>query len=120
MADKATDGAPIRERAHERAIGRWEDEGGAVRGWSHPRPDPTVVGEIGDAEAVNIRVRLIALENVAVALLAAAPESCTALIREMADFISPRPGAAPHRLTVEAARNMNALADRADHYRRLG
>lgn len=106
-----------RTEAHERAVGRWENEGGAIAGWSHPKPTPTVAGEIGDAEAANLRVRLIALENVVVALLAGAPESCTALVRDMADYISPRPGTTPHRLTIEAARKMTALAERADQYR---
>ncbi len=77
-----------------------------------------MAGEIGDAEAANIRVRLIALENIMVALLAGAPESRSDLIREMAEFISPRPGATPHRLTIEAARNMVAIVERAGHYKR--
>ena len=32
-------------------------------------------------------------------------------------YISPRPGATPHRLTIEAARNMLALVERAAHYK---
>ena len=109
-----------RAEAHERSIGRLEEKGGA-----QPRPDPhgveqTVVGAIGDAEAANLRVRLVAIENILVALLAAAPESQLELIREMAAYISPRSGKTPHRLTVEAARNMLAIIERAEHYRRLG
>ena len=77
----------------------------------------TVAGEIGDAEDGNLAVRLIALENIIVALLADAPEGQSELVREMASFISPRPGKTPHRLTIEAARNMLALVERADHYR---
>jgi hypothetical protein len=105
-------------QAHDRAIGRWENEGGSFTGLHQHRP-PTVAGEIGDAEAGNLRVRLIALENLVVALLAGAPESQFALVREMAAYISPRPGATPHRLTVEAARNMLALVERAAHYKAL-
>ena len=111
-----------REEIHRRVIGRWENEGGSVRagrGDMQASENPaTVVGEIGDAEAANIRIRLIALENIIVALLANAAEDRLELIREMAEFISPRPGMTPHRLTIEAARNMLAIVERAEHYRK--
>lgn len=106
-----------RAEIHLRAIGRWENEGGSVAGWTHPKQTATVAGEIGDAESGNIRVRLIALENLVVALLAEAPESQSELVREMARYISPRPGMTPHRLTIEAARNMLAMVERAAHYK---
>lgn len=106
-----------RSEIHRRAIGRWENEGGAGAGWSHPKEVATVAGEIGDAEDSNIRVRLIALENLVVALLAEAPEGQSELVREMARYISPRPGMTPHRLTIEAARNMLAIVERAAHYK---
>ena len=77
----------------------------------------TVAGNIGDVEDGNLTVRLIALENIIVTLLADAPESQSERVREMATFISPRPGSTPHRLTIEAARNMVALVERAAHYR---
>ena len=51
----------------------------------------TVAGEIGDAEDGNLVVRLIALENIIVALLADASENQSQLVREMASYISPRP-----------------------------
>ncbi|MEO5613171.1 MAG: hypothetical protein ABIT68_10585 [Sphingomicrobium sp.] len=108
---------PDREEIHRRAIGRWETEGGSLDGSLHHEHGATVAGEIGDAEDGNIKVRLIALENLVVALLAEAPESQSELVREMARFISPRPGMTPHRLTTEAARNMLALVERAAHYR---
>lgn len=111
-----------REEIHLRVIGRWENEGGSVRAWHREmyfQENPaTVVGEVGDAEAANIRVRLIALENIIVALLANGAEDRLELIREMAEFISPRPGMTPHRLTIEAARNMLAIIERAEHYRK--
>lgn len=108
----------VRAGVHGRAIGRWEDEGGSFAGL-HQHQTPTVAGEIGDAEAGNLRVRLIALENLVVALLAGAPDSQSALVREMAPYISPRLGATPHRLTIEAARNMLALVERAAHYKAI-
>lgn len=107
-----------RAQVHDRAIGRWENEGGSFTSL-HEHQMPTVAGEIGDAEAGNLRVRLIALENLVIALLAGAPEDQSALVREMAAYISPRPGATPHRLTVEAARNMLALIERAAHYKTI-
>ena len=108
---------PARAEIHRRAVGRWENEGGSLDGWSNQKQAATIAGEIGDAENGNIKVRLIALENLVVALLAVAPESQSELVREMARFISPRPGMTPHRLTIEAARNMLALVERAAHYR---
>ena len=106
------------ERAlvHDRAIGRWENESASISD-TYPHQQGTVAGAIGDAEAGNLRVRLIALENLVVALLASAPESQSQLVREMAAYISPRPGTTPHRMTIEAARNMLALVDRASHYK---
>ena len=77
----------------------------------------TVAGKIGDAEDGNLVIRLIALENIIVALLADGPESQSQLVRDMASYISPRPGKTPHRLTIEAARNMLALVERAEQYR---
>jgi hypothetical protein len=116
MSQEHTEFDAERARAHDGAIGRWENEGGADAELDENRR-LTVVGEIGDAEAGNLRVRLIALENVVVALLAGATEGKSALVREMARYISPRPGMTPHRLTVEAARNMLRLVDRAAHYK---
>lgn len=115
------DDQPSRDAIHRRVIGRWENEGGSVRAWHRDMPvevpSITVAGEIGDAEAANTRVRLIAIENIIVALLADAPDDRLELIREMATFISPRPGMTPHQLTIEAARNMVAIVERAEHYR---
>ncbi len=123
MSTEKDERPPSRDEIHRRAIRRWENEGGAVSGSLHEVPDgakhATVVGKIGDAEAGNIRVRLIAIENILVALLADAADDRLALIREMAEFISPRPGTTPHRLTIEAARNMLAIVERAEHYRRI-
>ena len=77
----------------------------------------TVAGKIGDAEDGNMLVRMIAVENIIVALLADASESQSERVREMARYISPRPGSTPHRLTTEAARNMLAILKRAARYK---
>lgn len=105
-----------RTEIHDHVIGRWENEGGKPAN-TLPHHQETVAGEIGDVEAGHLRVRLIALENVVFALLAGAPECQSQLVREMAKFISPRLGATPHRMTIEAARHMVALVDRAAHYK---
>ena len=109
---------PARLRAHDGSIGRWENEGGDTPGL-HPHERGSVVGEIGDVEDGNLRVRLIALENIVVALLAGAPKRQSELVRELAEYISPRPGTTPHRLTIEAAHNMTALVERAARYKAL-
>ena len=108
---------PARARILERAVARWENEGGARADPDTATSRATVVGEVGDAEAVNIRVRLIALESIVVALLASGTKDGSELVREMARYISPRSGATPHRLTIEAARHMLAIAERAEHCR---
>ena len=118
MAINGDERKSARTSAHDGAIGRWENEGGDTAGL-HPHERGSVVGEIGDVEDSNLRVRLIALENIVVALLAGAPDSQSTLVREMATYISPRPGMTPHRLTIEAARNMTALAERAARYKAL-
>lgn len=73
-----------------------------------------------DAELVQLRVRVIALENIVIALLAQAPERQRELAREMAVHISPRPGFTPHPMTVHAAAEMNSLVRRAETFRSGG
>ena len=84
---------------------------------SEPSP-PTPVDSpaLTDAELVQLRVRVIALENMVIALLANAPPEQQALAREMASYISPRPGYTPHTLTLHAAEQMRSLVDRADRF----
>ena len=79
----------------------------------------TVAGKIGDAEDGNMLVRLIAVENIIVALLADASESQSERVREMARYITPREGSTPHRLTTEAARNMLAILERAARFKEM-
>lgn len=100
------------------AIERRENEGGPEHASPHSETASTVAGEIGNAEEGNIRVRLIALENLVVALLAGGSETQLEAIREMASFILPLEGKTNHRLTIEAARNMVALVERADHFKK--
>jgi hypothetical protein len=68
-------------------------------------------------ELAQLRVRIVALENLVIALLAQAPEHQLRLAREMAVHISPRPGFTRHRLTLHAADEMLSLVDRARRFR---
>jgi hypothetical protein len=102
-------------RLRERALARWDNEGGAE---PQTVSESTVaVPELSNAELVQLRVRVIALENLVIALLADGSESQLANVREMAAFIAPRPGHTQHPLTIEAASHMLGLVHRAGHFR---
>ena len=102
-------------RLRERALARWDNEGGAEP--ASPRQTALPVPELSNAELVQLRVRVIALENLVIALLADASALQLAHVREMAAFIAPRPGQTQHPLTVEAASHMLGLVHRAGHFR---
>jgi hypothetical protein len=103
------------------ALSRWDNEGGA--GPSGPQEGQISaesqfeIPELKNAELVQLRVRVIALENLVISLLVEAPDRQLDLVREMAAFISPRPGFTHHRLTIHAAAKMIDLLDRAGHFR---
>ncbi len=71
-----------------------------------------------NAELVQLRIRVIALENLIIALLAEAPDRQLTLARGMATYISPRAGFTPHPITLRAADEMLSLVDRVDRYLR--
>jgi hypothetical protein len=71
-----------------------------------------------DAELVQLHIRVIALENLVIAMLAEGSRGQLKLAGEMADFISPRLGFTPHRLTLGAAAEMTSLVERAGRIRR--
>ena len=103
------------------ALSRWNNEGGAGpcgprEGQISTEAQPEVP-ELTNAELVQLRVRVIALENLVISLLAEAPDKQLDLAREMAAFISPRPGFTHHPLTIHAATHMIDLVDRAGHFR---
>ena len=108
----------------QRALSRWADEGGAG-----PDGPATVsaldneripIPELTNAELVTLRIRVIALENLMISLLAIASDDQLRLAREMAGYISPRPGFTQHPLTIHAAAHMVDLVERADHFRDIG
>ena len=53
-------------------------------------------------ELAQLRIRVIALENLAIALLAQVSDRQLDLARQMAAYISPRPGFTHHRPTIHA------------------
>ena len=73
--------------------------------------------EANEADLVRLRVRIIALENLLIALLSDTSDRQVGLVREMAAFISPRAGFTQHFLTVNAAAKMQDLVSRALTYR---
>jgi hypothetical protein len=109
------------EQMRLRALSRWNNEGGAIprdiEGASILGDAPPEVPVLSNVELVQLRIRVIALENVVIALLAKAPDRQLDLVREMAAYISPRPGFTQHPLTVRAAAEMMHLVERALHFR---
>ena len=104
----------------QRALSRWDNEGGAgPMGPPRFQPDNerTAVPELTNAELVTLRIRVIALENLMISLLATASDDQLRLAREMAGYISPRPGFTQHPLTIHAAAHMVDLVERANHFR---
>jgi hypothetical protein len=120
MPDKEPDSAAsVRQR--QMALSRWDNEGGAgpggLQGGSASAEAQSEIPALTNAELVQLRIRVIALENLVIALLADASERQLDLAREMAAYISPRPGFTHHPLTVHAAAQMIDLVERASHFR---
>jgi hypothetical protein len=103
------------------ALSRWDNEGGA--GPDGPQEGGTFseavpeIPELTSAELVQLRIRVIALENLVIALLTEASGRQLDIAREMAGYITPRPGFTHHPLTVQAAAHMIDLIDRAGRFR---
>lgn len=72
--------------------------------------------ESTNAELALIRIRVIALENLVIALLAEVSDRQLQAAREVATYISPRPSFTHHTLTSQAAVHMIELVDRASHF----
>lgn len=114
-------GSPSPSQLRQVALSRWDNEGGA--GPFGPQVDMHAGGEraeephLTNAELVHLRIRVIALENLVLALLAEAPDRQLDRAREKAAHISPRPGFTHHPLTIHAAAQMVGLIERAGHFR---
>ena len=103
-----------------KALSRWDNEGGA--GPDGPQEhsldvDQSAIPPLTNAELVQLRIRVIALENLVIMMLAKGSDQQLDFAREMAAYISPRPGFTHHPLTTQAGMHMVELVDRAIHYR---
>ena len=120
MSDKKLDFSD-RSKQRQSALSRWEDEGGAgsrrsrkVLTSSNAKPRAP---QLNMAELVQLRIRVIALENLVIGLLAEASDRQLERAREMAAYISPRPNFTRHRSTIHAAAQMVHLVERAAHFK---
>jgi hypothetical protein len=70
----------------QRALARWDNEGGAgPDGPATASPDNRIaIPDLTNAELVTLRIRVIALENLMISLLATASDDQLRLVREMA------------------------------------
>ena len=97
-----------------RALARWENEGGSddCDASAAPSAGAALAPQLNNAELVQLQIRVIALENLMVALLADASSAQLERVRDIAASIFPRPGV-EHRLTALAAAQMGHLAQRS-------
>ncbi len=106
----------------QRALSRWDNEGGAEPCGPQLAPasveDRIPLPKIADAELEALHIRVIALENLVISLLAAGSERQLELASVMAAYVSPRSGFTRHPLTIHAAGHMTDLVDRASRFRR--
>jgi hypothetical protein len=103
------------------ALSRWDNEGGAIPVGPFVNPasgaEPIDIPELTNAELVALRTRVIALENLLISLLSTASDHQLEVAREMAGYISPRPGFTQHPLTIHAAAHMVDLVERSLRFR---
>jgi hypothetical protein len=99
------------------ALAQWDSDGGAGPDGPQAPVEAPRIKASPNTELAHLRARVIALENVAIALLSTAPDRQSDLVRDMAAYIAPRPGAVSHPLTITAAAQMVHLVERARHFR---
>ena len=105
----------------QQALSRWDNEGGA--GPDGPQMEPAAAEDRvpmpgnNAAELGALHVRVIALESLVISLLVTASDRQIEQAREMARYISPRPGFTQHPLTTHAAAHMVDLVERASRFR---
>ncbi|WP_426000767.1 hypothetical protein [Caulobacter sp. DWR1-3-2b1] len=90
MPDEIPD-ASYRARLREKALSRWDNEGGASRqgpqkGSPAAEAGPDREPQLTNTELVQLRVRVIALENLMIALLAEGSDRQVEVVREMASL----------------------------------
>lgn len=107
-----------RTKLLRQALSRWDNEGGAAPGHAgfaagDAPPTTATPFPLTNAELVQLQIRVIALENLILALLARASDEELALMQDIATSITPRPGFTPHRLTIHAKAQMEHLVQRS-------
>lgn len=101
------------------AIARWETDGGAGHGGSQRDTvlsEEVPIPDLTNAELVQMRIRIIALENIVIALLSSATLAQRQAASDIMGLIVPQSGAHPHPLTLHAATQMERLLGRAEHF----
>jgi hypothetical protein len=105
----------------EGALARWDNEGGAgARRWQVHVPASTGASRLPQRRSVELdqlRIRVIALENLVITLLAESSDRQLDLARAMATHVAPRPGFTHHRMTLHASAQMRHLIKRAAYFR---
>lgn len=105
----------------EMALSRWDTDGGnghsSLQRGLFSEGELPEIPQLTDTELVHLRVRVIALENMLISLLAQVSDQQLGFARELAAYIFPRPGFTQHPLTVRAAHQMLDLVERAGHFR---
>jgi hypothetical protein len=112
----STEKDPERRKLRQQALARWDNEGGSTPPSDGMSAAASSVPPLTNAELVQLQIRVIALENLVLALLAEASDAQRELVRDMATYISPRPGFTRHPLTLHAATQMLHLVERARHF----
>ena len=112
-----TESDPLNAGAYLRrgVLSRWDDEGGATARVTQQAP--LEIPDLGNAEIVQLRIRVIALENLLITVLAEGSDRQIQVARDMAKYISPRAGFSQHPLTIRAADHMTDIVNRAMHFR---
>jgi hypothetical protein len=120
MTDQISD-ATLRARLFERAVSRWENEGGAVMEADAAEQafSERSAAAPGVAEFEQMKFRVIALENLVTVLLAQASDRQLGVVADMADHIAANPGTTPYPATIRAVTKMRRLLEAADHLRSL-
>ncbi|TDT41685.1 hypothetical protein DES49_1787 [Halospina denitrificans] len=112
MAISSSSTEEAESRQFPEALSVWNDEGGAF-----PDEAQADIPELTNPQLVHLRVRVIALENLIITLLAEGSDHQLEVAREMASYIAPRTGFTQHPLTVKAADHMIDMVNRAEHFR---
>lgn len=116
---ESNENTPERAQLPSKTLSKSDHEGGL--GFGHPGSVPgegaSPAPPLTNAELVQLQTRVIALENLVIALLADASDRQIQLAQYAAAHIRPRPGHTLHPLTINAADQMLHLLQRGEIFR---